>query len=1237
MSVLSSLARPRRTLSGAVAAVGVVLLFGGSLQVAAADTITASASWSVTTPDKTLSLPIGQTKTVALGYTATDGDSKNGCNLSGSSGTQLKLDVKQTPIAPTTGAIVELPATVTFTSCGATLNLNVKALQSGSTRVSFEYNSSTPAGNGASDYDLSGASFVVNVPVQDSTPPSVNYSLTPAANTAGWNNSNVTVHWTVADPESAVTSSTGCDDATVTADTLAAGASFTCSATSAGGTASKTATVKLDKTAPTVTPAVSGSTGQDGWYTGDVTIAWTISDGGNSTVASESTGCSGATLTADTTSQTYSCTVADVAGNSTTSSVTVKRDATKPVITKVVTGTVGDNGWYRGDVAVDWTVSDTTSGLSSQTDCNDASVTADQAEATYSCNALDNAGNANSDSVKVKRDATAPSITPHVTGTEGENGWYTSDVAISWTLDDNLSGIAAASATGCDNQAVTADTSEAGTTFSCSVKDNAGNEKSESVTIQRDATAPALSHTITGTEGDHGWYKSDAGLSWEWSDDLSGIGTTLTCDPVTQSTETGGTTYTCTVTDLAGNSASDAVVLKVDKSAPTLDAVVSGTLGDNDWYTSNTVGVTWDYADSVSGMGTDPVVAGCAPATVSEDTTGDDFACTVKDEAGNTASASTVVKKDSTAPTATSSFDGTSGDHGWYTTDGDLTWTLKDAISGVDASTAAGCAKTTIDHETSGEEHTCTVKDQAGNLGTGTTTIKLDKTGPAITPDVQGTVGDNGWYVGDVSVAWDVTDALSGMADGSTTGCGNASLATDTTHAEYTCAAKDAAGNPSSVTQSVKRDATKPVITKTVVGALLDEGWNTGDPSVDWTVTDPTSGLSDATDCNDATLTSDSPATTFSCHAVDNAGNKADDSVAFKRDATKPVITADVQGTKGAHGWYRSDVTVHWTVTDAGSGIATQDGCADQSVTADTTGVTFTCTAADVAGNHDAQSVTIKRDTTAPGATSNLSGTLGTNGWYTDDVAVSWTPNDDTSGVDNEATSCTDGHQTTDTTGTTFTCDVTDLAGNKGQGSVIVKRDATSPAINWTSGPADGATYDFGDSIPTAGCSASDATSGVTADGCTVTGGGTTTGTHTLTATALDKAGNRTVVSRTYSVAPWTIDGFYRPTDMTTGVVNTVKAGSTVPLKFNVLKGGSKMSSGIGATFTATKVNCDGSAITNATDEFATTGQTVLRWDSTAQQWIQNWATPSTGKGKCYRVDLATADGSGLFALYQLK
>jgi hypothetical protein len=313
-----------------------------------------------------------------------------------------------------------------------------------------------------------------------------------------------------------------------------------------------------------------------------------------------------------------------------------------------------------------------------------------------------------------------------------------------------------------------------------------------------------------------------------------------------------------------------------------------------------------------------------------------------------------------------------------------------------------------------------------------------------------------------------------------------------------------------------------------------------------------------------------------------------------------------------------ASTTVTYSASGPGASVAT---------TTRTDAVTFSWTVADCA----------PVDTTPPtiGHVLDPSTPDGLNGWYVSDVSIDWTVTDAESDV-TSTTGCQDETFTTDGTHSP-SCSATSAGGTAGPVTVDVKRDATAPEVAFTGGPADGATYYFGDPISAATCDATDATSGVDEDGCTVTGGGTTVGAHVLTASASDNAGNAGTAQRSYSVLAWTLDGFYRPVTMDSGTVNTVKAGSTVPLKFNVYKGTTPMTSGIGAVFTAKKVGCDGSDDATSVDEFATTGGTSLRYDALGGQWVQNWATPANGKGSCYRVTMKTDDGSSISADFKLK
>ena len=255
----------------------------------------------------------------------------------------------------------------------------------------------------------------------------------------------------------------------------------------------------------------------------------------------------------------------------------------------------------------------------------------------------------------------------------------------------------------------------------------------------------------------------------------------------------------------------------------------------------------------------------------------------------------------------------------------------------------------------------------------------------------------------------------------------------------------------------------------------------------------------------------------------------------------------------------------------------------------------------------------------------------GANGWYTSNVTLTWTVTENESPDSLVTTGCVDQNITADQAETTYSCSASSDGGSAAQVDVAIKRDATAPSVSLVGGPQDGQSYYFG-SVPAAPtCSASDATSGLAA-ACAVSGYGTATGTHTVTASVTDNAGNSSSASASYTVLAWTVSGFYRPVDM--GVLNSAKAGSTIPLKFEVFAGTTELTDiAIVKTFTQ-KIACDNTGTADAIEEYAT-GNTSLRYDTTGGQFIFNWKTPST-KG-CYRVTLETQDGSKITADFQLK
>ncbi|MCO5176874.1 MAG: hypothetical protein M9890_07905 [Thermomicrobiales bacterium] len=94
------------------------------------------------------------------------------------------------------------------------------------------------------------------------------------------------------------------------------------------------------------------------------------------------------------------------------------------------------------------------------------------------------------DSGAAAPDSTAPVITPTVNGTLGANDWYTSDVAVSWSVVDDESAISAS--TGCEATTVTTDTT--GTTFTCEATSAGGTSTVRQITLRHRTSSQRHRH-----------------------------------------------------------------------------------------------------------------------------------------------------------------------------------------------------------------------------------------------------------------------------------------------------------------------------------------------------------------------------------------------------------------------------------------------------------------------------------------------------------------------------------------------------------------------------------------------------------------------------------------------------------------------------------------------------------------------------------------------------------------------
>ncbi|MBM7505889.1 choice-of-anchor Q domain-containing protein [Agromyces aurantiacus] len=125
------------------------------------------------------------------------------------------------------------------------------------------------------------------------------------------------------------------------------------------------------------------------------------------------------------------------------------------------------------------------------------------------------------------------------------------------------------------------------------------------------APAPSLAPAANGD----GWNTADVVVTWNWSDDESGVDSTDCTPSTTSSGEGDAIEVTATCTDLAGNEGSASVFVKVDKTAPTVtcDAPPSFVVGS-----TPTGGPSATVTDELSGPVASPVSATLGVTDVDE-------------------------------------------------------------------------------------------------------------------------------------------------------------------------------------------------------------------------------------------------------------------------------------------------------------------------------------------------------------------------------------------------------------------------------------------------------------------------------------------------------------------------------------------------------------------------------------------------------------------------------------------
>jgi HYR domain len=857
--------------------------------------------------------------TTTIGYTIQNqnnnaGDPQNSCNPADNT--------------PATLTVVK-PAAVTVTPASRQYN--------GCTTQYFDFSSTTPgtyaitvsvADAGTGTYATSGASFTLTVtkPVVVNTAPTVKVGGVTAG--AAYELGNVpTATCSVTDKEdgnSTFAASLGTVTGPRSAEGLG-GQTASCAYTDAGGltaTASTTYSI-VDTTKPLVSVTAPAATEATGASTPVVfaASAYDAVDGSRPvtcTTAGGTTYASGAGFPVGTT--TLTCSATDQAGNTGSSDPfdVVVRDTTAPEVTTSANLLVGnDVATVTYDAA---TATDLVDGPVAAS-CTPASGTAFAlGTTTVTCAATDSSGNKGSGTFTVEvQDATKPVVTVPADVTQEATG---PDGAVAtWDAVTASDDVDASVAVTCD--AASGELFPLGTTtVTCRATDKAGNTADSSFTVTvEDTTVPkvtvpaAITKEATSAAGAAATFSASA-------HDLVDGAVTTECTPASGSTfGLGETAVICTASDETGNTGTDSFTVTVrDTTAPKLtvpaDLVVEATGAD---------GATVAYGDvSATDIVDGPVDVTCPKASDTAFRLGTTtVTCTATDAAGNTGSASFLVKVvDTTAPVVTAPANLVVGNDS--PSGATVVYSGASADDVVDGDVPVTCTPPSGSTFPIGTTTvTCTATDDADNVGKGTFTVEVqDRTKPeVIVPAdiVKEATGPNGatvTYMG-VTASDDVDGPLTASCDKAS---GTVFPVATTT---VTCSAKDKAGNVGDNTFTVEVvDTTAPTLT---VSAARTAVATSADGAI-VTFTAPS-----ATDIVDGTVSASCDrasgsvfplgTTTVTCTAKDKAGNLGTEKFIVTVTAAWSGVLQPVNADGSSIFKLGSTVPVKFQLTGASAGI----------------------------------------------------------------------------------------------------------------------------------------------------------------------------------------------------------------------------------------------------------------------------------------------------------------------------